>query len=136
MNQPEKEGVSSVSRRIIIAVFIGWLFLFAGVLLSAFVFHIFLLPEGVIPWVSAAICYIAAFLCGFLAAKGAKRKGFLKGFWAGVLFVIVYFIVALVVQSQFRIWNAVLLLALSVLGGIVGINQNTKGKSKKGILRR
>ncbi len=135
MNQPEKEGVPTVSKRIIGAVFFGWLFLLAGVLLSAFVFHIFSLPEGGIPWVSAILSYIAAFLCGFFAAKDAKRKGFLKGFWAGVLFVVVYLIVVLAVQARFRIWNALILLVLSVFGGIVGINKKTKGKTKKGILR-
>ena len=136
MNQPEKEGVSSVSKRILSAVLVGWLFLFAGVLLSALVFHIFSLPEGAIPWVSAILCYIAAFFSGYLAAKGVKRKGFLKGLWAGVLFVVVYLIVALVMQSQIKIWNTIILLVLSVFGGIVGINQKTKAKSKKGILRR
>lgn len=136
MNQPEKEGVASVSKRILIAVFLGWLFLFAGVLLSALVFHVFSLPEGAIPWVSAVISYIASFLCGFRAAKGARKKGFLKGFWAGVLFVIIYLIVALILQAKFRIWNAIILLVLSVIGGILGINLKTKENSKKGILRR
>ena len=135
MNQPEKEGVQTVSKRIIGAAVVGWLFLLAGVLLSAFVFHIFSLPEGAIPWVRAILSYIAAFLCGFLAAKGVKRKGFLKGFWAGVLFVVIDLIVVLTVQAQFRIWNAIILLVLSVFGGIVGINKKTKGKTKKGILR-
>ena len=135
MNQPEKEGVQTVSKRIIGAAVVGWLFLLAGVLLSAFVFHIFSLSEGAIPWVSAILSYIAAFLCGFLAAKGVKSKGFLKGFWAGVLFVVIDLIVVLTVQAQFRIWNAIILLVLSVFGGIVGINKKTKGKTKKGILR-
>lgn len=129
MNQPEKEGVASVSKRIITATVVAWLFLFAGILLSALVFHFFYLPEGAIPWVSGILTYIAAFLCGFIAAKGAKQKGFLKGFWAGVLFVVVYLVITLIFGEGIRIGNSLIFLVLSVLGGILGINVKTKRRS-------
>ncbi len=126
MNQPEKEGVATVSKRIIGAAAVAWLFLLVGVLLSAVVFHFFYLPEGAIPWVSGILSYIAALLCGFRAAKGAKKKGFLKGFWAGVLFVVVYLVITLVFEAKVRIGNSLILLVLSMVGGIFGINLKTK----------
>lgn len=126
MNQPEKEGVAPVSKRIISAAVVAWLFLLLAMLVLALMFHFFYLPEGAIPWVGKILSYIAAFLCGFRAAKDARKKGFLKGFWAGVLFVVIYIVLMLVLQAKVQIGNFVLFPVLSLLGGIVGINLKTK----------
>ncbi|MBO5408196.1 MAG: TIGR04086 family membrane protein [Clostridia bacterium] len=136
MNHSEQEGVTSVSNRIIRAAVTGWLVLFVGVLLSALVFHIFYIPEVAISWVGGAITYIAALLSGYRAAKGAKRKGFMKGLWAGVLFVAGYIVLTLVFQARVRIFSSLILLAVAMVGGMVGINQKTKPNNiRKGISR-
>ena len=136
MNHSEQEGVTSVSNRIIRAAVTGWLVLFIGVLLSALVFHLFYIPEGATPWVSGVLAYIAAFLSGYRAAKGAKRKGFLKGLWAGVMFVAGYIVLTLVFQARVRIINSIILLAVAMVGGMFGINQKTKPNNiRKGIPR-
>ena len=136
MNHSEREGVASVGNRIIRAAVMGWLIVFAGVLIAASVFHLFSICEAVIPWISGIITYLASFVTGFYAAKGAKKKGFLKGFWAGVLFIAGYFVVTLVFGARVRILNSLILLAIAVVGGIVGINKKTKRNNiRKGIPR-
>ena len=136
MNHSEQEGVASVSNRIISSAVIGWLVLFAGVLLSALIFHVFYISETAIPWVGGIFTYFAAFITGFRAAKGARKKGFLKGFWAGLLFIAGYIVITLVFQARVRIFNSIILLVIAMLGGMIGIHQKTKrNNTKKGILR-
>lgn len=129
MNDSEREGVYSVGKRILLAAVAGWLLLFAGVLLSALVFHIFYLPEAAIPWVSGILTYISGFFCGFRSAKGTRRKGYRSGLYAGVVFVIGYAVITLIYAGQFRPIQTVILLILSVFGGIIGINA-TKTKRR------
>ena len=129
MNGSEREGVSAVSKRVIGAAIVGWLFLISTVAVSALVFHIFSLPENWIFWVVGILTYLAAFLSGFRSAKSAKQKGFAKGFWAGVLFVLGYFGVNLITGGTLRLVNGLILLIVSVIGGIFGINaKKTKRK--------
>lgn len=136
MNHSEREGVAPVSNRIISAAIIGWLVFLVGVLLSALVFHLFYIPEAAIPWVSGIFSYLASFITGFRAAKGARKKGFLKGFWAGVLFVAGYVVLTLIFSKKVRVLNSILLLVIAIIGGIVGINQKTKRNNmRKGITR-
>ena len=126
MNGSEREGVSSVSKRVIGAAITGWLFLISTVAVSALIFHIFSLPTSWIPRVVGILTYLAAFLTGYRGAKRAKQKGIVKGFWAGVLFVAVYFVVELIAGTSLRLFNSLILLILSMIGGIFGINKKTK----------
>ena len=126
MNGSEREGVSSVSKRVIGATIIGWLFLVLAVAISVLVFYVFTLPMEVAPWVVGTLTYLAAFWTGFLSAKRAPKKGFVNGFWGGVLFVAVYLGVNLITGTAFRILNGLVLLILSMVGGIFGINMKTK----------
>ncbi|MBR5239282.1 MAG: TIGR04086 family membrane protein [Clostridia bacterium] len=122
MNGSEREGVSSVSKRVIGAAITGWLFLILTVAVSALVFYMFTLPMEIAPWVVGTLTYLAAFLTGFLSAKRALKKGFVNGFWGGVLFVAVYFAVNLIAGNALRLLNGLVLLILSMIGGIFGIN--------------
>ena len=126
MNGSEREGVSSVSKRVIGAAITGWLFLIVTVAVFALVFHIFSLPENWIVWVVGGLTYLAAFLTGFRSAKSARKQGFAKGFWAGVVFVLGYLAVNLIAGQSLRLLNSLILLILSVVGGIFGINKKTK----------
>ncbi len=126
MNGSEREGVSSVSKRVIGAAIVGWIFLILAVAFSALVFHIFSLPTGWMPWVVGILTYVAAFLTGYRSAKRAQKQGLVKGFWAGVLFVLGYFLVNLITHSPLRLLNSLILLILSMIGGIFGINKKTK----------
>ncbi len=136
MDNPEKEGVTSMSKRMIGGALVGWLVLLVGVAVAATVFHLLYLPEAAIPWVSGFIAWLGALLCGFKAAKDAKRKGFMKGLWAGVLYVAGYVVLSLIFGGKIRILNSLILLVLSVVGGIFGINTQRKQKnSRKGITR-
>ncbi len=126
MNGSEREGVSAVTKRVIGAAIVGWLFLICTVTVSALVFHIFSLPEAWISWVVGILTYLAAFLAGYRSAKLAQKKGLVKGFWAGVLFVLVYFAVQLITGQTLRLLNSLILLIMSMIGGIFGINRKTK----------
>ena len=126
MNGSEREGVSSVIKRVIGAAIVGWIFLILAVAFSALVFHIFSLPTGWRPWVVGILTYVAAFLTGYRSAKRAQKQGLVKGFWAGVLFVLGYFLVNLITHSPLRLLNSLILLILSMIGGIFGINKKTK----------
>lgn len=126
MNDSEREGVSSVSKRVIGAATTGWLFLILTVAFSALIFHIFSLPAGWMPWVAGILTYLAAFLTGFKSAKRAQKQGIVKGFWAGVLFVLGYLLVQFLTKSPLRLLNSLILLILSMIGGIFGINKKTK----------
>lgn len=127
MNGSEREGVCSVKKRVIGAAIVGWLFLISTVAVSALVFHIFSLPEDWIPWVVGCLTYLAAFLSGFRSAKSARKQGFAKGFWAGAIFVLGYLMVNLITRAPLRLINSLILLIVSVIGGIFGINaQKTK----------
>ena len=129
MNGSEREGVSSVSKRAIGAAITGWLFLISTVAISALVFYVFTLPMEYAPWIVGILTYLAAFITGYRGAKRAKRKGFVNGFWAGVIFILGYFILSLIVKKPLRIPNCLILLILSMIGGIFGINaKKTKRK--------
>ena len=136
MNGSEREGVSSVSKRVIGAAITGWLFLISTLAIFALIFHIFTLPMGVAPWVVGILTYLAAFLAGYRGAKLAKRKGFVNGFWAGIIFLAGYFAVNLIAAKSLRIFNGLILLILSVIGGIFGINSKNSKKTQKTKRRR
>ncbi len=126
MNGSEREGVFSVSERVIGAAIKGWLFLVLAVAFCALIFHIFSLPTGWMPWVVGILTYLAAFFTGCNSAKQAQKQGIVKGFWAGVLFVLVYLLVQILTKSPLRLLNSLILLILSMIGGIFGINKKTK----------
>lgn len=126
MNGSEREGVSSVSKRVIGAALTSWLFLIVAVAVFALVFHIFSMPTAWIPWVVGILTYLAAFLAGYRSSKRAKKQGLVKGFWAGVLFVAGYLLVNLAAGQSLRLFNSLILLILSMIGGIFGINKKTK----------
>ena len=126
MNGSEREGVFSVSKRVIGAAITGWLFLINTVAVSALVFHIFSLPMAWVPWVVGILTYLAALLTGYRSAKRAQKKGLVKGFLAGVLFVLGYLAVELIAGQPLRLMNSLILLILSMIGGIFGINKKTK----------
>ena len=126
MNGSEKEGVSSVSKHVIGAVVRSWLFLIVTMALSALIFHIFTIPMEFAPWVVGTLTYLAAFLAGYRSIKRTQRKGMVKGFWAGVLFVLGYLLVELIAGKPLRLLNSLILLILSMIGGIFGINKKTK----------
>ncbi len=126
MNNSEREGVSSVGKRVIGAAITSWLFLISTVAVFALIFHIFSLPTAWIPWVVGILTYLAAFFAGYRGAKRAKQKGIVKGFWAGVLFVVGYLVVELIAGKPLRLLNSLILLILSMIGGIFGINKKTK----------
>ena len=122
MNGSEREGVLAVSKRVIGAAIVGWLFLICTVAIFALIFHIFSLPMGWIPWVVGCLTYLAALLAGYRSAKRAKQQGIVKGFLAGVLFVLIYLAVNLITGQPLRLINSLILLILSMIGGIFGIN--------------
>ena len=126
MNGSEREGVFFVSKRVIGAAITGWLFLISTVAVSALVFHIFSLPMNWNVWVVGTLTYVAAFLTGFQSAKRAQKRGMVKGLWAGAIFVVGYFAVNLITGKALNLLNGLVLLILSMVGGIFGINKKTK----------
>jgi len=126
MNGSEREGVFFVSKRVIGAAITGWLFLISTVAVSALVFHIFSLPMNWNLWVVGTLTYVAAFLTGFQSAKRAQKQGMVKGLWAGAIFIVGYFAVNFITGKALNLLNGLVLLILSMVGGIFGINKKTK----------
>ena len=117
----------------------GWLIVLLGVLLSAMIFHIFYLPEEIIPWVSGFFCYLASFVCGFCAVGDARKKRIFSGFWAGIVFAAGYLAVTLMFQGRARLVSMPILLLVSTLSGFIRTSQQfskiKRNNIRKGITR-
>ena len=92
-------------------------------------------PAALIPSVAYAIGLIAALFCGFTAARMRGKQGFLCGLLSGLALLVIFLIGLLIFMeeegpSPSLLLFYPLLLALSVLGGMLG------GRKRSGRRRR
>lgn len=108
-----------------LAILKGIAFFIAGIIIFSAVFYFFTIDETYIPILRTALIFITAFLTGIFSSKKELSKGWLRGLISGVVLCILFI-------AGSKLWggNAVLksavtyiiMLALSTLGGIIGIN--------------
>lgn len=83
--------------------------------------------EGIIAAASVLITAVAAIIAGFFAAKSAKNRGLLWGMAAGIIYVLIVFVVLFTSQdgmtfSLGKITGVLCAAAGGGIGGILGIN--------------
>ena len=112
-------------KKIAFALLKGISFFLAGVVIFSAVFYFFTIPEEYIPILRAALIFITAFLTGVWSGKGATSKGWLRGIVAGILLSVLFIIGSKIwgVPSSLKsMATYAIIIAISLLGGIVGIN--------------
>ncbi len=94
------------------------------------------LPETAIPVIAVAVEGIGAFLSGFFAAKGAKSRGFFTGLLAGVLYMVIIWMISVLSGSGIVLGSHLITMSgVSIgcggLGGIFGVNQADGAKNRR-----
>ena len=102
------------------------IFTMTAILLFALVLKVFSLGDGVVKPVNYLIKSIAVFLGAFLSVN--ENKGILKGFIAGVVIIIITFLVFALISSTikfnvFLIWEILLGGAIGAIAGITKVNK-------------
>lgn len=127
----ENEGILQIFKRA------GKALLFA-VLFTVIVFAAFSLlltmtglTEKVVPAVVLITMVISVVIAGYTMTRPAKSKGFLKGAVCGLVYVVLLYIIAALISSDFS-FNAYVLIMLAIglfagaFGGILGVNAGSK----------
>ena len=91
------------------------------------------ISEEVIPIVAMFSAIISIALGGFVSAKTATSKGYLKGSLCGIAYILVLYVFASLISEKFIFTTHtallfVLGLVVGALGGIIGINSSGKRK--------
>ena len=93
------------------------------------------LPESLIPGIAWTMEGLGALISGFCAAKGAGSRGIITGWIAGLLYMVVIWMISVLSGSGFSFgMHTLTLLGLSVvcggIGGVLGVNL-TSGKTNR-----
>lgn len=116
-------------KRIIRANIFGYIFLFVSLLFIAGIFYAFTISESLVPMFTYLIAYLASFVVGVISSREATEKGYKSGLIAGAVFCCIIFIISSFLNDKSvmeHIIKIAICLAISTLGGIVGINLKTK----------
>ena len=115
-------------KEIIFAVLKGMVFFAIGVLIFSAVFNFFTVNESYIPIVRCGLLFLSSFLTGIWSSKKQTSKGYLRGLISGLIFAALLLIFSLVTNGGSHIMKAavtyLIVIIMSVLGGIIGINVN------------
>ncbi len=92
------------------------------------------LPEGAIPFIVIMTLVLSVLIAGIVNAGAAGRYGYLYGGLAGLLYVLLLYLVSLLIAGSFHFSSYILiLLVIGLLGGAAGgiVGINLKGKRRR-----
>ena len=116
-------------KRLLKAQGIGFLFIFAALLLAAGIFYLFSINENYISGILHFIVYSGSFFTGINSSKNAPDKGYKNGMLSGLVFGGVYTLISIFLNGADPINIIVklsIILIISMFGGIIGINLKKK----------
>lgn len=87
------------------------------------------LSEGLIyKTIKILIPIIALFIGGIIIGKNSKNKGWFEGFKYGIIVIVIMFLISFLFSNNFfnikRIIYYLILIFISILGSMIGINKN------------
>ena len=92
------------------------------------------LPEAAVALVVSIITYLCVGICGFRSARHSGSNGLLAGALAGLVYVIILYIIGCIAFAEISfsmsaVLTAVICIVCGAIGGIVGVN--TKSKKRR-----
>ncbi|MCT4595013.1 MAG: TIGR04086 family membrane protein [Anaeromicrobium sp.] len=85
--------------------------------------------ESIIPMASTICLVITAIINGMYVAGKRKKKGWLNGIIAGIIYMLVIIFLSWVFMKEFKLsisilYKSIMVLASSIVGGMIGVNLN------------
>ncbi len=128
INQSENEAVKYTKgvKKLLKSIVMSYIL----TLIILLIFSVFItytsLNESLADIIVACATYISTAACGFFAASNTSKKGWLTGSVAGLAYILILFIIALL-KGNYAVGTATIIsLTISALtgaiGGVIGIN--------------
>jgi putative membrane protein (TIGR04086 family) len=118
-SKAQKNNASERIRTILFGVLPAIIFTIAAVLLFALIIKVFSVSDNAIMPVNQIIKILGVALCGFIIGRKCKEKPALMGALAGVIYVVVGFLLFSLVNGSFS--PSLSLLSDAVMGAVIGL---------------
>lgn len=128
-------SVRAVSAGFLKGIIIAAVFTAIAFMACALILAYTSVPESAIPFVSIVVELLGALISGYCTAKRSGVRGFLSGLLAGICYILIIWLIALLAaEGLVNVKHFLMMLGLSALsgavGGVLGVNLRS-GKSNR-----
>ncbi len=120
-----KENLSSI-RAVTLGVIVGYVIAIITFLIYGIILGTTGVSEITIPTAVKVVSAVTIFISGLMSAHWIHKKGWLYGALAGLIYIIILYILSLILRGpqagSNMLINVVIAVLIGALGGIVGIN--------------
>lgn len=110
--------------------FVSLILIFLLLLLTSTLYYFDIIGSSLVNYLRLFIIFLVLFFTSYILGKNTEKNGYLAGLKFGLVDIIFFFLISLIAfrgDFQLRIiLYDIILLAISVLGSMIGINKSKK----------
>lgn len=109
---------------------VSLILIFLLLLLTSTLYYFDIIGSSVVNYLRLFIIFLVLFFTSYILGKNTEKNGYLAGLKFGLADIIIFFLISIVAfRSDFKlrlVLYDMILLAISVLGSMIGINKSKK----------